>query len=162
MELKLGIITTIICFVIPIVSTGRIIVEDWDEIKKYLANSFIDRRLAKQEIAMTKKTEGIWRQSDGKVLKVAEMSDIHLSNAIKLVVRAWSESGYLGSVSRNTNYRNLTSEANKRGFKITLLIKPVTINGRKEHVDVFIPIPTPRSKIAPSFFPTDWDSRPQE
>lgn len=101
-----------------------------------------------------------WKQRDGKTVEIADMTDTHLANALRMIGRTWGTSKYLGSVTKNSHFKSLSAEAKKRNFVITLLDKPKLIHGKKEYIDIFIP--PPRSKIMANFFPTDIDSRPQE
>lgn len=113
------------------------------------------------ELEMAKKYEAVWKTKDGKKIEVATMEDSHLSNAIKMVCRSWGECGKLDKLKTNVTYKPLLDEAKKRKFVLIFNSSPnMMSNGRKEYVDVFIP--SPRSKIAAGFFPTEWDSRPQE
>lgn len=108
---------------------------------------------------MAKKIERTWKQKDGKSIPISQMEDSHLANALKMMARTWAEA-HLSKVTSSILFKDLSNEAKRRGFQITFLAKPITHNGRLEYVDVFIP--TPRSRLAAGFFPTDWDSRPQE
>lgn len=101
-----------------------------------------------------------WKMRDGKVIHISEMSDPHLANAIKALVRNWIDKGNKSKVSNNPHYKNLTNEARKRKFSITVLEKPTKVKGKEEYVEIIVP--SSMSKISSNFITTDWDSRPDE
>ncbi len=144
------------CFAIPLIWFGIVIYGDRDLL--FLWHS--DWRQRREANKMAKKLDGIWKQKDGKQIKIGDMSDQHLANSIRMITRAWADSKYLGKVTSNLHYKALVAEAKKRKFQITLFDTPFLLNGRKEYVNVFIP--QPLSRISAGFFPTEWDSRPQE
>ncbi len=109
---------------------------------------------------MATKKQDEWTQKDGKAIKISTMDDAHLANAIRMLGRDWAAKKRIGKLSTSLLFKALSVEAKKRHFKVTILTKPVLINGRNEYVDVVVP--TPESQIASYIFPTDWDSRPQE
>lgn len=110
-----------------------------------------------------------WRTKDGRDIPLGELSDNHLSNAIKMVarnrIRSYTtkpkdtERGYdtLSLLMKNSSFKKLYDEARKRKFNITVPANPDSISSGDHFLDIFIPIPM--SKIAPGFFPTDLDSR---
>lgn len=93
-----------------------------------------------------------WKQIDGTFIKISDMTDNHLSNALKMLGRTWKE-----KVSSNKQFKSLQVEALNRGFIIYTYDFPTLVNNIQEYMDVLIP--TPRSQISSTIMPTDWDSR---
>jgi hypothetical protein len=107
-----------------------------------------------------KKKQGEWRTKDGRLIPIEKMTDEHLANSIRMIVRHWVHVTKPGYQPKSSHYNDLIYEAKKRNFIITILITPTTLNGKTEYAE--ISIPTPSSKIKAGFFPTELDSRPQE
>lgn len=110
---------------------------------------------------MAAKRENVWRMRDGKLIKTADMTHSHLANALRMVARNWNTRGHtVKTLMKNSNWKELESEARKRRFHITYLDHPTKLNGKDELVEIHIP--SPRSRIAAAFFPADLDDRLQE
>lgn len=107
-----------------------------------------------------KKAAQVWKLRNGNEILLADMEDSHLDNAIKMVARNCHKRGYLGEMTTDKSFIKLVDEAKRRKFKVSILNTPIQKDGRYEYVDVWIP--TPRSKLAAGFFPSDWDSRPHD
>lgn len=108
-------------------------------------------------MANRKKAHEMWKMRDGREIPVSSMEDNHLVNAIKMVARNCNKESYLGDMRENPLFKKLVGEARKRKFQIYILNTPITIDGRKEYVDVLIP--HPQSHISPRILDTGWDSR---
>ena len=100
------------------------------------------------------KTKTSWRQRDGSLISIDKMTDNHLANAIRMVVRQWNVKGKRPT---STNFEMLYAEAKKREFKFRFSQEPLTLNGKTEYVDIYIP--GPQSKVLAGFFPSELDSR---
>ncbi len=136
-----------VCFAVPIISVARTVIKDRGYVEGF-------------NEAMAQRKQDEWTQRDGSAVKISTMDDAHLANAIRMLGRDWVAKKRIGKLSSSLLFKALSVEAKKRNFKVTILTKPVLINGRNEYVDVIIPHPS--DQIASYIFPTDWDSRPQE
>jgi hypothetical protein len=105
---------------------------------------------------MPKKIPPSWRQKSGNLIAVEDMSDIHLANAIRMMVRMWSTIRP-GEAPNHSKYQVLAYEAKRRGFIITIHTTPFILNGKSEFAEIHIP--TGLSKIVAGFFPSELDSR---
>lgn len=146
---------TVICFAIPVLSLAKTVVDT----RRYLIG--VEKVYREVDTAMArKKAAQVWKLRDGSEISLADMTDPHLENAIKMVARNCHKRGYLGEMTADRSFLKLVDEAKRRKFKVSILNTPIQKDGRYEYVDVWIP--TPRSKLAAGFFPSDWDSRPQD
>lgn len=102
-----------------------------------------------------KKKHATWKCRDGRDISISKMEDIHLCNAIKMVARNCNKPGYLGDMSKDKMFIRLRNEARTRKFQV--IIRVYEHNSRTEYVDVIMP--SPRTRLDISYFPTDWDSR---
>lgn len=139
---------TLLCFAIPIVSFAKTIIA---------TRSYLEGVADGIDMAPRKKRTDVWKMRDGREILLTSMSDNHLANAIKMVARNCHKPGYLGKMQTDNSFKKLVREAERRKFIISTLNTP----NQNECVNVYIP-PHTRSKISAGFFPSDWDSRPQE
>lgn len=133
------------CFVIPIAITAKSIVQD---------NQFMARAHQKQIDAKT------WKQRNGVLIELSKMEDSHLANTIKMVARNCHKESYLGEMISDRSFIKLADECRRRKFQVSILNTPITVDGRREYIEVFIPHTLPLMKISASILPSDWDSRP--
>lgn len=103
-----------------------------------------------------------WKKRDGTLMLLTDMDDAHLANTIRMVARNCNKESYLGDMADDSSFKKLLAECRRRKFQVTILNTPITIDGRKEYVDVFIPTQSPVMKVAASILLSDWDSRSEE
>lgn len=125
---------------------------------KMLYTGHIARQL--DEMAKKDSIENEWKKRTGEKISISSMDDNYLANSIRMMARKLIETNYQRAFNTIVPYDALSSEARKRGFKITILKEGYTLKGRKEYAEVLIP--SPDSKLLAGFLPGDWESRPQE
>jgi hypothetical protein len=95
-----------------------------------------------------KKDVDYWRKKDGQLVKITDMEDTHLANAIRMLGRTHG-----ANVLSYKNFQLLYGEAKNRRFQIFINTKPKLINGREEYIDVYIP--TPSHRLSLSLIPSE-------
>lgn len=110
-----------------------------------------------------------WRTKHGSEIPLAELTDTHLCNAMKMVARNCMRSHTTlpmrGNISqsveyiltRNPTFKKLYDESMKRKFKTTFLA--AYPDRLKQIESIEVSIPSSESRLAPGFLPSDFDSR---
>lgn len=107
-------------------------------------------------IKITEKIKtGRWRQKNGHLMPVSDMTDSHLINSLQMVVRKWKQINPNKPIN-TSNYKLLYGEARRRGFTISELDEPIKNKNRYDHLEAIPPFE--KSKLIDSF-ESDLDSR---
>lgn len=133
----------IVCFAIPITSFVYSIAK---------TNGYVQGR-EESEVYMVKPVT--WKRRDGSIMEIADMTNQHLANSVKMLCRLWK-----GKVHSSKKFKELYKEAKKRKFQIFIHTSPIIINGREEYADVLI-FSNIRD-ISISIIPYAWGDRPQD
>lgn len=109
-------------------------------------------------MVMTKKVKSVWKTRNGTLVEVTNMTNAHLSNSIKMVARSCLSKGLsVKDLKKHSKYKELMIEAAKREFHVNYLESPNISRGKAEWVEVVLP--SPHSRISPSFFPVELDTQ---
>lgn len=155
----------IICVAIPICGFLNSYLRDRRYIKKQQAD-FIRmgirhakiRRKRERYMARRLEKNASWRMRNGHEIKLVDMTDNHLANAMRMVARSHHKSGgHYETLFRNKSFDNLLKEGKRRGFKVSSSPLPVVHNNKVEYVEIYIP--NAMAKISHLFFSSDHDSR---
>lgn len=157
----------IICVGIPVWDCSRSIWKDRKYEKSFLIkrNSRLNTQEKVEQMARSHQKQidaKTWKQRNGVLIELSKMEDPHLVNTIKMVARNCHKESYLGKMISDKSFIKLLGECKRRKFQVSILNTPITVDGRREYIEVFIPHTLPLMKISASILPSDWDSRPQE
>lgn len=157
----------IVCVGIPVLDFSLSIWKDRKYEKAFLIerNSRLNAQEKVEQMARSHQKQidvKTWKQRNGVLIELSKMEDSHLANTIKMVARNCHKESYLGEMISDRSFIKLADECRRRKFQVSILNIPITVDGRREYIEVFIPHTFPLMKISASILPSDWDSRPQE